>query len=253
MRHRLLALVLMFVAALAFGCSNYDDSLESETAAEAGHDEDGGEDHGDGEDGDGGDGHGMAGDERAEYSMPDQVYAFLEIAEGQTVVDLLAGGGYNAERVAPVVGTSGTVIAERAQEQFQERAVGGDLSDYNFQFIGDVAELQDGSVDAALAIRAYHLFPDVPVQLGEIFRAMKPGGVVGVVEVRLNEESGHNMETHRLGEQTVIDDFAAAGFEYVEASDILRRDDDDYTVYSLEGQTRYQTDRMLLKFRKPAE
>jgi predicted methyltransferase len=250
MRHRILVLAMMFVAALAFGCSSYDEALDDDTAAEAGHDNDDAEHDGE-EGGDDADHeHGMEGDERSEYSKPGEVYAFLGIGEGDTVVDLLAGGGYNAERMAQLVGVNGTVIAERAGEEFQERAVGGDLSDYNFAFIGDVAELEDASVNAAVAVRAYHLFPDVPTQLAELHRALVPGGVVGVVEVRLNEESGHNMETHRLGEQTVIDDFEAAGFEYVEASDILRRDDDDYSVYGVEGRTRFQTDRMLLKFRK---
>jgi len=58
------------------------------------------------------------------------------------------------------------------------------------------------------------------------------------------------METHRMGEQTVISDMESAGFEFVASSDILRREDDDYTVYSPEGRTRFMTDRMLLKFRR---
>jgi predicted methyltransferase len=246
MRHRLLVLAIMFVAVLGFGCSSVDEAVD-EPVAEADHDgadtdaEEGGERD-----------HGMEGDERAEYSKPDEVYAFLGVSEGDTVVDLMAGGGYNAERLAQLVGASGTVVVERGSEGFQERAIGGDLADYNFAFVGDVAEIEDGSVNAVIAVRAYHLFPDVPAQLTELYRAMAPGGVVGVVEVRLNEPEGHDMESHRVGEQTVIDDFESAGFEYEGESDILRRDDDDYAVYMVEGKSRYQTDRMLLKFRKPA-
>ena len=240
MRHRLLVLAIMFVAVLGFGCSSPDG-----TVAEADHD-------GDGDAAAEADpAHGMEGDSRDPYSKPEAVYAFLGIGEGDTVVDLMAGGGYNAERLAHLVGSNGTVVVERGSEDFQERAIGGDLSNYNFAFVGDVAEIADGSVDAVIAVRAYHLFPDVPAQLAELSRAMVPGGVVGIVEVRLNEAEGHNMESHRIGEQTVIGDFEAAGFEYVGESDILRRDDDDYAVYIVEGKTRYQTDRMLLKFRKP--
>ncbi len=245
MRHRLLVFAVMFVAVVGFGCSSYDDALE-EPVAEA--DTDGGDaDAEEGADHE----HAMEGDERDGYSKPDEVYAFLGINEGDTVVDLMAGGGYNAERLAHLVGAAGTVVVERGSEDFQERAIGGDLSDYNFAFVGDVAEIDDGSVNAVIAVRAYHLFPDVPAQLAELHRAMAPGGVVGVVEVRLNEPAGHNMDSHRVGEQTVIEDFEAAGFEYVGESDILRRDDDDYSVYMVEGKTRYHTDRMLLKFLKP--
>lgn len=246
MRNRPLALILMLAAAFALGCGGAADTLHEgddavHDAAEEAH-------AGDGESA--AHAHGMEGTERDEYSMPFAVYDFLEISEGDTVVDLMAGGGYNAERLARVVGAEGHVIAEKAREGFQERAVGGDLADYSISFVGDVAELEDGSVNAVVAIRAYHLFPDVPATLGELHRAMAPGGVVGVVEVRLNEAEGHDMETHRLGEQTVIADFEAAGFEYVGESDMLRRDDDDYSVYAVEGKTRFHTDRMLLKFRK---
>lgn len=243
MRNRLLVLAIMFVAVLGFGCSSPDDALE-EPVAEADHDGGDAEEGADQE-------HGMEGDERDHYSKPDEVYAFLGIGEGDTVVDLMAGGGYNAERLAHLVGASGTVIVEGGSEDFEDRTIDGDLSDYSFTLVGDVAEIEDGSVNAVIAVRAYHLFPDVPAQLAELYRAMVPGGVVGIVEVRLNEAEGHNMESHRVGEQTVIGDFEAAGFEYVGESDILRRDDDDYAVFMVEGKTRYQTDRMLLKFRKP--
>ena len=54
-----------------------------------------------------------------------------------------------------------------------------------------------------------------------------------------------------MGEQTVISDMEAAGFEFVEESDLLRIDDDDYSLYMPADGTRYMTDRMLLKFRKP--
>jgi len=246
MRHRFLVLSIMVVAVLGFACSADDDSAE-QPVAEADHD---GSDT-DAEEG-GNREQGMEGDAREGYSKPDEVYAFLGIDEGDTVVDLLAGGGYNAERLAHLVGATGNVIVERGSEDFQDRAVGDDLSDYNFDFVDDVAEIEDGTVDAVIAVRAYHLFPDVPAQLAELHRAMVPGGIFGVVEVRLNQAEGHHMESHRVGEQTVISDFESAGFEYLGESDILRRDDDDYTVYVVEGKTRYHTDRMLLKFRKPA-
>lgn len=244
MRHRLLVLAIMFVAVLGFGCSASEEA-PAEPVAEADHDggdADGVSDHE----------HGTETDERDGYSKPDEVYAFLDISEGDTVVDLMAGGGYNAERLAHLVGATGTVVVERGSEDFQDRAEDGDLSDYSFTFVDNVGEIADGSVDAVIAVRAYHLFPDVPAQLAELYRAMVPGGVVGIVEVRLNEAEGHDIKSHRVGEQTVIGDFEAAGFVYVGESDILRRDDDDYAVYTVEGKTRYQTDRMLLKFQKPA-
>ena len=239
MRHRIVPFALLFLAAFALGCATATEAPEEPAAEEAAVDE-------------GGDQPALPADERDEYSKPFEVYEFLGIEAGNTVVDLLAGGGYNAERIAHVVGSEGLVIVDRGREEFQARTVDGDLADFNFQFVGDVAEIEDATADVIVAVRAYHLFEDVPAKLADLSRALKPGGVVGVVELRTNTEEGHDMDTHRVGEQTVIADFEAAGFEFVEESDLLRRDDDDYTVYRVEGRQRYQSDRLLLKFRKPA-
>jgi len=136
--------------------------------------------------------------ERDEYSKPAEVFDFVGIDAGDTVIDISA----------------------------------------------------DASVDSVVVIRWYHLLPDPPAFVAELDRIMKPGGTVGVVEVRLNQDEGHDMTSHRVGEQTVIVDFEGGGFAYDGESDILRRDDDDYTLYWGPHGKRYMTDRMLLKFSK---
>lgn len=196
--------------------------------------------------------HGDEADERDVWSKPDEVYDFLGIGSGDRVVDLMAGGGYNTLRLAARVGSDGAAIAEGGSDALRTQVIEGDATEIgNIEFVDAVAGIADSSVDSVIAVRAYHLFPDVPAVLSELHRALVPGGTVGIVEVRLNEETGHNMDSHRMGEQTVIADMEAAGFEFVASSDLLRRDDDDYTVYVMEGKTRFMTDRMLLTFRKP--
>lgn len=186
--------------------------------------------------------------DRDAWSKPEQVYDFLEIQQGDTVLDLLAGGGYNTIRLAERVGPDGTVIAEGASQELQERVASGEAPAW-IDFADNLIDVEDGTVDAVLAVRAYHLFPDVPATLAELYRLVAPGGTVGVVEVRLGKPRGHDMTTHRMGEETVIGQMEEAGFEYVGDSDLLRRDDDDYASYR--AGERHMTDRMLLKFRKP--
>lgn len=189
---------------------------------------------------------------RDDYSKPQEVYDFLDIDAGDQVVDLLAGGGYNTYLLAQRVGPEGMVYAEGASDGLRARLAEGDLAGAgNVELVADLGELPDGQLDAAVLVRAYHLMEDYERGLAELYRALKPGGTVGIVEVRSNQPEGHDMTTHRLGEQTVIQDLTDAGFELVAESDMLRRDDDDYTVYVEEGETRYMTDRMLLKFGKP--
>lgn len=185
--------------------------------------------------------------DRDAWSKPAEVYAFLGIEPGDVVVDIMAGGGYHSVRLAEHVGPEGAVIAERGSDDLLVQVESGEAPS-NIRIVGELTELDDASADVVLAVRAYHLFPDVPAILAEVNRVLAPGGVVGIVEVRLNEDHGHDMTTHRMGEQTVIEDMEAAGFEYVESSDILRRDDDDYT--SFRAGERHMSDRMLLKFRK---
>ena len=74
---------------------------------------------------------------------------------------------------------------------------------------------------------------------------------MGVEEVRLGQDYGHDMETHRMGEKTVIEEFQKNGFDYVGSSDILYNPSDPHTDF-MEGQ-RHTADRMLLKFSKPGE
>lgn len=187
---------------------------------------------------------------RDAYSRPQEVYDFIGIGRGDVVADLLAGDGYNTYLLSLRVGPEGKVYVEGASPRLQDRLERGDLADAgNVEIVGGVAELPTGVLDAVAAVRAYHLFPDVPATLAELHRALKPGGTVGVVEVRLNQPYGHDMTSHRVGERTVIEDFEAAGFEYVGSSDLLRREGDDYNIYR--SGERHMTDRMLLKFRKP--
>ena len=239
MTFRLAALSLVLAAAL-FGCSTQDQDT-TDSRSDDGTvlvDED------------------QHGDDRANrdhFSKPEAVYAFLGISAGDRVVDVMSGSGYNAERLAALVGETGVVVADGGSEEFRDRFdEGGDLAAVaNIRFIDNLADLEDASLDAVVAVRAYHLFPDVPATLGILYSALAPGGVFGVVEVRLNQAEGHDMESHRVGEGTVIADLEAAGFVYISESDILKRADDDYAVFSQPGKNRYMTDRMLLKFLKP--
>lgn len=188
--------------------------------------------------------------DRDQYSKPQELYDFLGIDSGDHVADVMAGSGYNTFLLAERVGPDGHVYAEGASEGLEARLERGDLSDAgNVSIVEGVAEIPDGTLDAVVMVRAYHLFEDYESLLADTKGALKPGGVVGVVEVRLNEPRGHDMTSHRLGEQTVIEQFEEGGFELVEQSDLLRREGDDYSIYR--AGERHMTDRMLLKFRNP--
>ncbi|MGD8328515.1 MAG: methyltransferase domain-containing protein [Acidobacteriota bacterium] len=267
--------LLLIVAPVAACAGGTEDSASSEQAAGAAMDNAEGNamDHAEGEAMDHGEGgeamdHEMgidhthpAGDEtpsraeeegRDEYSKPLEVYAFGGIGEGDTVVDIGAGPGYNTYFLSQVVGDSGTVYAVSGNEGLAARIEHGDMAGTTNVIIPEnAAAVPDGVADHVLMVREFHLAGDASEFLSEIDRMLKPGGGVTLVEVRSNDRNTYDADTHRNGEDLVIQQFESAGFELVGESDMLRRDDDDYSAYGGPTGMRYITDRMLLTFRKP--
>jgi predicted methyltransferase len=185
-------------------------------------------------------------------SKPQELMDFVGIDGGDRVADIFAGGGYYTYLLSERVGSTGMVWAQGYSPGLAARADSGDLADAtNVTLVDSLSDLPEGTLDAAIIIRGYHLYPDASALLSELHRALKPGGTVGVEEVRLGQEYGHDMETHRMGERTVIEEFERNGFDYVGASEILYNPDDPHTDF-MEGQ-RHLADRMLLKFAKPGE
>ncbi|HEY7473335.1 MAG TPA: methyltransferase domain-containing protein [Gemmatimonadota bacterium] len=185
-------------------------------------------------------------------SKPQEVMDWLGIDRGDRVADIFAGGGYYTYLLSERVGSTGMVWAQGYSPGLAARADSGDLADANnVRLVDSLSGLPTATLDAAIIIRGYHLYPDAAELLGELNRALKPGGIVGVEEVRLGRDYGHDMETHRMGEKTVIEEFQKHGFEYIGASDILYNPADPHTDF-MEGQ-RHLADRMLLKFSKPGE
>ena len=193
----------------------------------------------------------MVEESRDPHSKPEQVYDFVGFEAGDTVVDLLAGTGYKTFLLSKRVGPTGRIYAEKATERLRGRVENGDLRDAgNVSFVEGLAELPEDAVDGALLVRAYHLMREPMMELAELWQGLRPGGVLGIVEARIDRPRGHDTTSHRMGEKTIIEQLQAAGFEYLGESELLRRDDDDYSSYRA-GQ-RHMTDRMLLKFQKPA-
>jgi predicted methyltransferase len=203
-----------------------------------------------------------------EGRKPLEVYEFLGVRPGMTVADVYNSDGYNTHLLSRAVGDSGQVYS--VFEFYTDReAFGGQLYKVdivtervanagldNVELANRLADVPADSVDVAIAVRNYHdvewVFADVTRagQLAEFYRIVKPGGIVGIVEVASDDE-GWNEETHRLGKETVIADFTGVGFELVEESDILANPGDDHSDSGF-AEGRQTTDRYLLKFRKPA-
>ncbi len=199
---------------------------------------------------------------------PAEVVVFLGIEQGMTALDLIAAGGYYTEVLSVAVGSSGTVIAQNPPTVLQmrdganEKALSARLADDRLANVTrldtNVGEmnLEPGSIDAAITALNFH---DVYNRRGAeaatgmlqaVFAALKPGGVMGVIDHAGNPDAA-NDELHRVDEQMAVQASTDAGFIVEATSDVLRNPDDDRSLFVFDESIRGNTDRFLLRLRKP--
>lgn len=226
---------------------------------------------------------------RNAYRHPVETLEFFGLTSGMTVVEILPGGGWYTEILAPFLKGNGTFYAAHFSQQpllgyqrpmldaFQQRLA--DNPDQYSEVIlthlfppNEMTIAPPGSADLALTFRNVHNWIMAGSQrehFAAFFAALKPGGTLGVVEHRAPAGASLEfMQTSGYVDQDYVIQLAQeAGFEFVTASEINAnpRDTKDYPdgvwtlppTYEL-GETdraRFaaigESDRMTLKFRKP--
>jgi len=203
---------------------------------------------------------------------PAEVMEFFGIAPGMDILDMFSGGGYYTEMLSNVVGTAGSVIAHTNQayaqfvgEEATNRYANDRLSNVETLMAENTAlEMPDQAFDAIMMILAYHdiyyVDPengwpaiDGPSLVAELFEALRPGGIVGVVDhyAAAGSPSETGSTLHRIDPQIVINEMGSAGFVLEAQSDVLRNMDDDHSLHMTDPAIRGETDRFVMRFRKP--
>ncbi|KWV91726.1 class I SAM-dependent methyltransferase [Erythrobacter sp. YT30] len=232
---------------------------------------------------------------RDEYRNPAETLAFFQVEPDHTVIEYAPGGGWYTRILAPYVSDVGQYIAvgfapEAAAplgEEFVERvrqggetfsanqseAMGIPAEDLPFYFGNAIPEEVNGTVDRVLVFRMMHNLKRWDIADGEAdawFAALKPGGLLGVVQHRAKADAPDDYVDGNAGylkEDEMIAFFEGKGFELVEKSEINANPNDtaDYEkgVWTLppsfaEGDVdreKYaeigESDRMTLLFKKP--
>ncbi|MCR6625696.1 MAG: methyltransferase [Pseudoxanthomonas sp.] len=224
------------------------------------------------------------------YRHPKETLAFFGVKPTQTVVEITPGGGWYAEVLGPYLKKSGHYVAavvdpasasEKSRGYYQ-RSVDGlqkKLTDGPAQFDKakmvkyDPAKPVFGAADSAdvvLTFRNVHNWRSANQAEGMFkgfFAVLKPGGVLGVVEHRANQDVAADDKTGYVGEAQVIAMAEAAGFRLDGKSEINAnpKDTKDHPngVWTLPpsnnhpeaDRAKYQaigeSDRMTLRFVKP--
>ena len=174
------------------------------------------------------------GDERARdvYRHPAETLAFFGVAPGQTVVEYSPGGGWYTHVLMPLLAERGTYVAAvgagaKAQEAGRKLVAAGPgaarAQVTAFDLVGSRMLAAPGSADRVLTFRNIHNMlmaktgtPDgsAPAFFAAAHAALKPGGVLGVVEHRLPEDrpDAAQLTSGYVKRSTVIRLATAAGF-----------------------------------------
>lgn len=227
---------------------------------------------------------------RDQYRHPRETLEFFGLEPGMTVVEVAPGRGWYTEILAPVVKDKGQLIAAvnnpdaspRAKQAWDNyaswlaahRAVLGPVRMVAFGKGVTAPLAAPGSVDLIVTFRNSHDWQSGGFEaeaFAAFYRALKPGGVLGIVDHRLPENrtspagEGH---TSYVKESAVIAAAEKAGFRLAGKSEVnanpkdtadwpkdvftlpptLALGDVDRAKYLAIG----ESDRMTLKFVKPA-
>ncbi len=227
---------------------------------------------------------------RDTYRHPEETLAFFGIEPEMTVVEIWPGGGWYAEILAPYLKDKGQYVAagfnaesevgyfRKGSEKFKKLVAsrsddfGQKVKINDFEPPHKTEIIAPGTADAVLTFRNVHNWMSrdaADAAFKSFFTALKPGGILGVVEHRADASKPQDPKARSgyVREDVVIAMAEKAGFKLAAKSEINANSKDvkEYPkgVWTLppvlalkeEDKAKYvaigESDRMTLKFVKP--
>jgi predicted methyltransferase len=192
---------------------------------------------------------------------PLQVLEFLGIDEGMTVIDVAAGEGWFTEVLSAGVGPTGNVVMQAGQRMMPQEAELQARAERLGNVTVSFAETWDLNMNsqADAAITAMSLHDNLNFRgeegvanfLGGIYAALKPGGVLGIMDHIGNETGSDNVELHRIPIDRARVLIQQNGFIILLESNMLRNNVDDHTLSIGHPALGRNTDQFFFKVMKP--
>jgi predicted methyltransferase len=195
---------------------------------------------------------------------PIESVQFFGIKTGQTVVDMIAVGGWFTEVLSAAVGPTGKVYSQNPPFLVQadaEKALLARLGNAEAVHVQLNETGLAGKVDAAVTAQNLHdIYNGLGGQPGgeapaveflkAIHAVLKPGGVLGVID-HVGIAGQDNAMLHRIQLQQARDAITKAGFTIEAESTMLANPADDHTKGVFDPAVRGKTDQFMIRARKP--
>ncbi|MDH3710074.1 MAG: class I SAM-dependent methyltransferase [Cyclobacteriaceae bacterium] len=159
--------------------------------------------------------------DRDHWQNTEVILKNLDLSPGMAVADIGCHEGYLTMKLSPVVGDRGKVMAVDV-EQYKLNKLARRLKQQNIinvkTILGDYDDpkLPLNSLDAVVILDAYHEMDDYQKILKHVYRALKPGGRLVMVEPiaksRLQWTRKKQAGKHEIAMRYVLTDLKQAGF-----------------------------------------
>ncbi len=208
---------------------------------------------------------------RDKNRLPVETLEFFGLRDDAKVVELMPGGGWYTQLLAPVLRDQGDFYVAYATSRVEQNYLGkpgfdrmkvlaGDARIYRpdgtYFYVLENPDLGVQDADLVLTFRNYHNFDETGrmAMNRAAFNALRPGGIYGVVDhTRRHMERDNHENRRRVDPVLAIKEIQAAGFELVDYSPLHFRADDELRYEVGRKTVTGNTDRWTLKFRKPVE
>jgi len=207
--------------------------------------------------------------ERDRNRRPLDTLTFFGLQDDMRVLELLPGGGWYTRVLAPVLAENGTlyvsigtnrvkttVLTEPGFEEVVvlENNANVRRPDGARYYAMDDFDFGVSDLDMVLTFRNLHNFDaESRARMNrQVFKALKSGGLYGVVDHTKRHMEPENVENRRrIDPVLVIKEMQDVGFELVEFSDLHYRADDELEYEVGRRSVSGNTDRFTMLFRKP--
>lgn len=197
---------------------------------------------------------------------PAVILEFAHVHDGESVLELIPGGGYFTRLLSKAVGPTGTVYAASPPVMdmgAKAAAIAADPRYANVKAVPLNASTLGPNgpmVDLIFTAQNYHdlhltqAHQDVPMFDKYLFGRLKSGGILIVID-HIAADGAPVTQTadtlHRIDPAVVLKEVEAAGFVFDGQIDALRNPNDTHLVKVFDPAIRGHTDQFVFRFRKP--